>query len=84
MIDVSLFRTLRPAGDFLHRTPASITRLKIHAGVNAGRIRGQFAFRPADRLEKIPPLDLRKAATTIDRIGERGLLYSLVLDVPAA
>jgi hypothetical protein len=29
-------------------------------------------------LEKFPPLDLRKAATTVDRIGERGLLYSLV------
>jgi len=29
-------------------------------------------------LEKFPPLDLRKAATTIDRIGKGRLLYRLV------
>ena len=45
---------------------------------NAGRICGQLAFRPAGRLEKFPPLDLREASTTIDRIGERGLLHGLV------
>src|SRR5439155_3991931 len=77
-IDGVLLRTIRPSGDFLHRAPPSITRLKIHPGVNAGRIRSQLAFPPAGRLEKFPPLDLRKAATTIDRIGERGLLYGLV------
>src|SRR4029079_18639474 len=64
--------------DFLHSTAASITRLEIHTRVNASRVRRQLAFRPADRLEKFPPLDLRKAATTIDCIRERGLLYRLV------
>src|SRR5438874_6604829 len=78
MIDSFLFRTIRPSGDLLNRAPASITRLKILASVNAGRIRGQFAFRPAGRLEKFPPLDLRETPTTIDRIGKRGLLYGLV------
>jgi len=29
-------------------------------------------------MEKFSPLDLRKAATTIDRIGKGGLLYGLV------
>ena len=46
-----------------HRSRVS----KSMAGINAGGICGQFAFRPAGRLEKFPPLDLRKAAATIDQ-----------------
>src|SRR5207249_8598850 len=65
-------------GDSPHPAPPSITRLKIHPAVNAGRICSQLAFRPTGRLKKFPPLDLRKATTTIDRIGERCLLYGLV------
>src|ERR1700730_3000191 len=78
VIDSFLFRTIRPSRYFLYRAPATITRLKILASVNAGGICGQFALCPAGRLEKFPPLDLRKAATTIDRIGKGGLLYGLV------
>ncbi len=47
------------------------------AGINAGGIGRQLAFRPAGRFEEFPPLDLRKAAATIDHIGERGLLHRL-------
>src|SRR5439155_19283528 len=76
--DTYIARRPQPSDDHTHRTPASITRLKFHASLTARRTPPHSASSPAARLKKFPPLDLRKAPTTIDRIGKRGLLYRLV------